>query len=856
MRRLLIGLALGASSLAPAQSPPSRSSALATSSQAEFDRLGADLGYRFTIVDNRPKICPGPGACFVSEIVITTPERLPPALGGEGLEIRYGFVGRVLRADSDVFTNRLVNGDLNALSLRPGKTLQPGRTYRVRLIGEGHFFSRYYPMPNVHLVAPGLQPRVVAATRPTVDPDTGLEMLPFVSPMTDEALATALPQDRTRWLTPERAFALYAERGGPTTPDIAILPAPVKASRPAGAPLALSAGVRVTMRGVTRAQLAPALDALAASGVGRGRVPLSIAVSASDLKPEGYRLSVDASGVRIEAGDAAGASFALRSLAQQAAYEGGRMRPLLVEDAPDLAFRGLHIDVARNFHSKAEILKLVEQMARYKFNKLHLHLGDDEGWRMEVKALPELTEVGAYRCYDATERTCIQPQLGADPDRAAPTNGFLGQADYLDILRAAKARQIEVIPSFDMPGHSRAAIRSMEVRYQRLTAAGRRAEAERYRLVEPGDTTRYRSIQNYDDNTLNVCLESTYRFLDTVIDELAALHVQAGTPLKIYHIGADETAGAWTESPTCKAVMAGEKLEPKQLGARFIERVAADLSRRGIKVAGWSDGLGHTDTARMPRAVQSNIWGGLHTGGVPEAHEQANRGWDIVLSMPDFGYLDMPYAPDPNEPGYDWATRGLDTFQTFAFMPTNLPANASLVPNILAQPATLGDTVPLQPGRRIIGLQAQLWSETVRSDAQVDYKFFPRLLGLAERGWRHAAWTPAYVPGTGYRVGDGKVDRAAVLAQWRDFAGRVGVEMKTLDRAGIAYRLAPPGARITDGRLEANAEFPGVGIEYRVGTGAWRRYTGPVAVNGAVGLRTRTPDGRRASRTVTVGAAR
>jgi hexosaminidase len=254
----------------------------------------------------------------------------------------------------------------------------------------------------------------------------------------------------------------------------------------------------------------------------------------------------------------------------------------------------------------------------------------------------------------------------------------------------------------------------------------------------------------------------------------------------------------------------------------------------------------------MPPKVQTNIWSGLHGGGVAEAHGQANRGWKTVLSIPDLGYFDMPYAADPNETGYDWASRGVDSFQVFGFMPGNLAANAALIPNILAQPKPIADTVPLQPGRAIAGIQAQLWSETVRRDSQVDYMLFPRLLALAERAWAKPDWEPAYVAGAGYTPGDARVDRARLLSGWDDFAGRMGVQMRLLDRAGVTYRLAPPGARISGGRLEANAEFPGTPIEYRTGGTAWRRYDGPVAVTGAVDLRTRTPDGRRASRTVTV----
>lgn len=825
--------------------------------QAGLDGLAATLGYRMAVLDQRPGDCPGgKGGCFAVDLAITTPARLPDGLDAARPEIRFGFVNGIADARSDTFAVRLVNGDLHALTLKPGARLAANRTYHVRLLGDGHWFSVYHALPNAYLTADGLAGRVIAAARPRVDAETGLETLPFVAPMTDEAkLATQSPDDLTRWLTPERAFALYAGRGQPATPDVAILPTPLRATRAGGAPVDLSRGVRVAVSGVDRRALAPALAALAAAGVGAGPTPLAVAVDeSSGLGPEAYRLLVGREGVRITAGGAAGASHALRSLAQQAAFEHDRVRPLLVEDAPRLPFRGLHVDLGRNFHSRDEILKLVEQMAALKLNKLHLHLGDDEGWRLAIPALPELTEVGAFRCLDAAERTCLQPQLGGDPDPRAPTNGFLTHDDYLRILRAAADRQIEVIPSFDMPGHSRAAIRSMEVRHRRLLAAGRPAAAERYRLVEPGDATRYRSIQNYDDNTLNVCLESTYRFLDTVIDAIAAMHREAGTPLRTYHIGADETAGAWSRSPACRAVMARTGRRPAQLGAAFIERVSGDLAKRGIKVAGWSDGLSHTAAGRMPARVQTNIWGGLYTGGVTEAHDQLNRGWDVVLSMPDTAYLDMPNAPDPAERGYDWATRGTDSFKVFAFMPENLPANAALVTDILSRPGSIADATPVARGRHIVGLQAQVWSETVRGDAQVDYMLFPRVIALAERAWHRAGWEPAYVPGAGYRFGDARVDRAALDRDWRDFAGRVGLMLPALDRAGVAYRLAPPGARIAGGKLEALAEFPGEGIEYREANGPWRRYGAPVAVGGPVAVRARSPDGRRPGRSVEVAA--
>ena len=827
----------------------------AAASQGDLDNLARALGVRLEIVSNRPESCPkGAAACFLSNLDLKMPSAMAADLAGGDFKLYFSSVSPLISIDSEEFQLRHVNGDLHILEPRSGAKLRPGRTYRVKVWTQGHFYSAYYPMPNMFLVSGNLQPRIVAATRPTIDRESGLEVLPFVAPMTNERqLATAAAGDQTRWQTAERAFDVYAARAAASRPDIVIVPTPASVSRPAGAAVDVRRGVTLRLSGVRRAELEPALAKLRSAGVGGlNRGPeLRIRVAPGSLAPEAYRLrSTNSRSIEVEAGSAAGASNALRSLAQQVSFEGGTMRPLVIEDAPRLPFRGLHVDVARNFHSKEELLKLVEQMSNYKLNKLHLHLGEDEGWRLQIRQLPELTDVGGFRCYDPAEDRCLLPQLGAGPHRESPVNGFLSQQDYREILLAAKARHIEVIPSFDMPGHSRAAIRSMEARYRRLMAAGRREEAERFRLVEPEDRTEYRSIQFYNDNTLNVCLDSTYRFLDAVMDEVVALHAAAGTPLKTYHIGADETAGAWNQSPTCKRVMAATGRTAPQLGAMFIERVSNSLAKRGIAVAGWSDGMGHVDPKKMPAAVQSNIWGDLFTAAPAEANRQANHGWNTVVSVPNVLYFDVPYAPHPLERGYDWPSRGTDTFKVFSFMPENLPANASVMKDLQDKPTTVKDTEPRQPGRRTGGMQGQLWSETVRSDSLVDYMLFPRLLALAERAWHRGAWEPEYRPGAEFSFGDARVDQAQLNADWASFAGKMPEHLRQLDAAGIDYRLAPPGARLVSGMLQANTEFPGQAVEYRWGGASWRRYAGPVRVKGPVQLRTRTYDGQRTSRIV------
>ncbi|MFC3581983.1 family 20 glycosylhydrolase [Sphingomonas hylomeconis] len=856
---LLIGTA------APPAPPPAPAA-------AAWQRFADTLGVRFAMIDNNPPSCPPTFAdCFTAQLTLTLPRDLPASSEQAGMRLYYGFVTRLIGFDSDVFQDRFVNGDLHELRLKPGARLTPGSRHVITLTGRGNFFSTSYVMPNYYVVTPAGAALTVRATRAVIDPETGLETLPFAAAMTDERrLAQGSAPDRTQWLSPARAFQRYASWDAASAPAVsarptAILPTPAFETAVPGAAVDLSGGVTLALRGITRAPLAAALTQLAGAGARerRGGVSLTITIDPAlrlaelpqDLsrRAERYAITVGDRAIAIVAATGDGAAAALNALAQETARGNGTIGRFRIADAPRYDFRGLHIDVARNFHGARELTVLLDQMARYRLNKLHLHLGDDEGWRLQIPALPELTEIGGFRCHDPAEDRCLLPQLGAGPDRAAPQNGFLTRDAYIALLRAAKARHIEVIPSFDMPGHSRAAVRSMEARYRRLMRSGNRTAAERYRLVEPGDTTRYRSIQNYDDNTLNPCLPATYRFVETVLDGLQAMHVAAGAPLRTYHIGADETAGAWTESPACRAAAPGGVVDGHRVGADFIERVAGILARRGVTAAGWSDGMGHADPAKLPAGVQGNVWAMLLDDAPAVAHRQANAGWRTIVSVPDITYLDHPAATDPDEPGYDWASRGTDLLKVFSLLPDNLPANASVMRDLLGRPGKAADPRPRQAGAAFTGVQAHLWSETVRSDARVDYMLFPRLLALAERAWHRAPWEPSYAPGTSYAYDDGKVDGKALLADWARMRLVLAAQMALLDRDGIRYRITPPGARIAGGRLEANTELPGMRVEWRpIGTAAWRGYDAPVTVDADVEVRARSADGRRASRAIIV----
>jgi len=827
-------------------------SAIAATPQASLDSFAQHLGYRFTLLSNKvTEGCPATPVqqyCFSATLDLTMPKTMPTG----DWALYLSFTDSAQLAGNDAFTAVEGNGSSHRLIPKTGM-VKAGAAYRLTLFGRARFFSPFILLPNVYVVQDGLKPRIIAATRPKIDPDSGLEELPFITPFTDEAqLATQRPDDATVWLTPERLFVQDAQRHGDVAaPEFIILPTPVKAVHLDGLALNLKGGVRLALHGVRAGDIAPALAALRRSvPVGQTGAALTI-TTAPAMTPESYRIAAKDGAIVITAADAAGASYALRSLAQQAAYEKLRLRPLEIEDAPRFPFRGLMLDIARNFRPKAHILAVMEQMAALKLNKLHMHMGDDEGWRLQIDGLPELTQVGAHRCHDPAETRCQMPYLAADPNDTAPGSGHLTRADYIAILKAAKARQIEVIPSFDMPGHSRAAILAMKERARRLIAAGKPEEAARYRLDEPEDKTVYSSVQHYTDNTLNVCMDSTYAFIGKVIDSIKAMHQQAGLPLRVYHIGADETAGAWRDSPTCQKLMADQHLTPPQLGHLFLTRVGEILRDRGIEPAGWSDGLSSLDPAQMPPKVQSNSWGNLFGTGIAEAYRHANQGWDVVMSTPQTLYFDMAYAADGWERGTDWATRAVDLYKVFVFMPENLGANAAVMLEN-GKGATTTDAVPLNPSHHISGMQAQLWSEVVRSPEIADYMLFPRTQALAERAWHRASWEPDYVAGKSYAFGDASVDMTKLLADWNAFQAKLLPQLAAMDRAKVRYRLPPPGARVANGRLEANTPVAGLTIQYRAGAAAWRRYDGPVAVSGKVELRSLSPDGRRFSRAISV----
>ncbi|MFQ5609416.1 MAG: family 20 glycosylhydrolase, partial [Woeseiaceae bacterium] len=672
--------------------------------------------------------------------------------------------------------------------------------------------------------------------------------------------------ERIEWATSSVLYSVNQQTPAqPIDVTTSVIPSPASVEHnDTRAVLDLVAGIRVSLQGFARDDVEAALKRLDKLGVTENPAGVVLTITENRNGAEhrdSYSISIGHDAIDISASDAAGAFYALQTLAGLVRLDETTVPQLQIDDQPRYGFRGLHIDLARNFHSLELLTRIVEQMGAYKLNKLHLHLGDDEGWRLEIPGLAELTEVGSRRCHDPSESRCLLPQLGAGPHGDSPVNGYLTTAEYAQLLQYAAARHVQVIPSFDMPGHSRAAVKSMEARYRNLVDRGDETGAGLYLLSDLDDASVYNSIQNYTDNTINVCMESSYRFVTKVIDEVQAIHRDAGVPLTRYHVGADETAGAWRDSPACAGFLAGNEYgvrDVSELGAYFIEHVAAILEARGIETAGWGDGLGHTDVENMPAVVQSNAWGRLIDPAHVSAHRHVNHGWEVVLSIPDVAYFDFPYEADPAERGFYWASRQLNTRKVFEFMPDNLPAHAEFWADSEGLDMQLTDNEPMQAGRGFVGVQGQTWSETLRSDEQVEYMLFPRLLALAERAWHRASWEVPYdYEGGRYDRASGRFTeamRAERDTDWNRFANVVSAkELAKLDAYGIDYRIPTVGAVIRNGRLHCNLIFPGLAIEYRVDGGAWQSCETPVAVNGErVDVRALSADGGRPGRSLRV----
>ncbi len=865
-----------------------QSTKLSPATNAAIDTIAQSLEIKYQQVDNRPSAqCDQQvegGNCYKANLRLSTHK----AINSTQWKIYFSHITPIQSIESEEFTINHVNGDLHVIEPTDKFTgFKTNETKVITFYADFWSLSETDAMPNYIVVNNNDYAKVVNSTRAIIDEDTGLELLPFVMPYTDtERQFKRTKNDKTQRLTAERLyernkkydFSSYVTQNQQSTSVIAqqIIPTPSYSKFSSTRTLNISEGLHFNFNNVNKNKVTAAINRLEKLGIKRTNSALAINVNlhlvANSTDPLGsYQLAIKADAIDINAVDESGIFYAIQSLASLYKVTSDTLPVGDVKDLPHYQFRGILVDVARNFRDKNFILKLLDQMGAYKLNKLHLHLGDDEGWRLAIPSLPELTQVGSKRCFDKTEQQCLLPQLGAGVDASSEANGFYSVADYQEILKAASARHIQVIPSLDMPGHSRAAIKSMTARYNKYLKQGETLKAEQFLLHDPSDTTQYSSVQYYNDNTINVCLESSYAFINEVMQQVKAIHSEAKHPLTRYHIGADETAGAWVSSPACAQYIKNNDFgitKLSQLGSHFIERIANMLESMDIETAAWSDGLSHTNLQNMPAVVQANSWGLLMWNGHQLAHQFVNQDWQVVLSNPDVLYFDFPYEADPKEPGYYWGSRHINTEKVFQFMPDNLPAHAEFwldrEDNLYVADDTLKldeagniKSAPLTANKHVLGIQGQLWSENTRTNNMAEYKLFPRLLSLAERAWHKASWSVPYdYNGFVYSQNSDRFTKQLTQLRdlkWQTFSATLGLkEFAKLEAENIHFRIPNVGAQIVKSTLFANLAYPGFLIEYKTVDGQWSDYKQPVKVDADIWVRAKTISGNRFGRALKV----
>ncbi|KPP95227.1 MAG: N-acetyl-beta-hexosaminidase HexB [Bacteroidetes bacterium HLUCCA01] len=599
--------------------------------------------------------------------------------------------------------------------------------------------------------------------------------------------------------------------------------------------------------------------------------PVQIRHTNDITRPEGYRLTIDGKGILLEAGAPAGAHYGMQTLLAlitpdqlASPTEEIRFPEVQIYDYPRFAYRGLFLDIARNFQQKQDIKRLLDVMSFYKFNVLQLHLANDEAWRIEIPGLPELTEVASRRGHTQTHRDHLHPVYGSgpDPEHSPYGSGHLSRTDLIEILRYARARHITVIPEIVAPGHMRAAIMAMHARYDRYMAEGNSEKALEFLLEHPDDASEYISVQRYRNNTMDVCMESSYRFYTHVLDEIIRMYQEAGAPLQTFHVGGDEVPyGVWMGSPACQSLMGqNPDINGRQdLHNHYYTRLNQILAERGLQLAGWEEvgqqrvregnrTVSRPNTVLLEKNIRLHAWNAVvGWTGTDMAYQLANAGYEVIMSNSSNVYFDLAYDMHPDEPGLHWSgyvnlrsAWQLTPFNHFISNDFDIQGNPVDARAMAAQHEALTDA-----GRdRIIGLQGQLWTETVKGPDMMFYYLLPKMLGLSERAWSpDPAW-----------AGIQERDRRNAMRdrQWNRFANTVGqIEFDRLDHlfGGYETRIPRPGAVLRGGVLHANVETPGLIIRYTTDgtppTVDSPEYTGPVRAEGTVTLAAFTSLGRR-----------
>lgn len=419
----------------------------------------------------------------------------------------------------------------------------------------------------------------------------------------------------------------------------------------------------------------------------------------SQLGTEGYTLLVGNGTVELRANKPAGLFYGLQTLFQLMPKE-IESRELVkksvwsipackISDHPRFGWRGLMLDVSRHFFKKEDVFRFIDDMVKYKYNLLHMHLTDDQGWRIEIKSYPKLTSVGAWRVdKTGTFNTFSKPE----PDEPRTYGGFFSQEDIKEIVQYARDRFVNILPEIDVPGHSMAALAA----YPELSCTpGTYVVNSGEKFMEwPAGGHFYGLV----DNTLCPANDKVYEFLDKVFTEVAQLF-----PFEYIHMGGDETArNFWEKSEQIKALMKKENLKNlDEVQSYFVKKVERIINSKGKKMIGWDEIL---DGGLAPNAAVMS-WRGIK-GGI----EAARQGHEVVMSPTTFVYIDYMQADPSIEPPV-YATLRLK--KTYEFEPVPDGVDSKLIK----------------------GGQANLWTEQIYNMRHAQYMTWPRALAVAEAVW-------------------------------------------------------------------------------------------------------------------------
>lgn len=414
------------------------------------------------------------------------------------------------------------------------------------------------------------------------------------------------------------------------------------------------------------------------------------------LATENYRMEIDPQHITIRSGDAKGFFYAVQSLRMMLPPEieskdlkkgmAWKVEAAILEDGPRFSYRGLMLDVSRFFIPKENVLKIIDCMGMMKLNYLHLHLVDDNGWRLEIKKYPKLTEIGAWRVQrEGDHAQQRNPQKG----EPTPVGGFYTQEDIRELVKYAAERQIEIIPEIEMPAHTVSSLAA----YPELTCP----VVKDFIGVLPGLGGHAAEIVYCAGN------EKVFTFLQDVIDEVVTLF-----PSPYLHLGGDEASKEnWKKCPLCQARMKAEGItDAEDLQSYFMKRMSKYVRSKGKQVMGW-DELTHSE---LPEGAVIYGWQGLGNSG----YKAGTLGHKFIMTPAKVLYLIRYQGPQWFEPRTYFGNNTLkDVYEYEPVRPDWDPAAAD----------------------NLLGVQASLWTEFVTTPKGIEYLLFPRLAALAEVAW-------------------------------------------------------------------------------------------------------------------------